>query len=235
MNIFKRIIRIFALINRKKNLENQAANLEGSEYSSDLQKNIISDGIDLTFNVKNKDLIEKIKNEISTIINQTNAEPEKLLEYVKTKKTPVYRIINAEKLLKNIKEIPGFICEKRGIQALYLSIITLSGLKFSTDAMFILNNNKQDKLDLLYHFYKWYSMKSGLMGFDYKTQNKLKKYYENPNLLNSNKLKLENIILLQEAISRENEATDFVIEFEKKTTVAKKVSDKISGEGGANI
>lgn len=235
MNIFKRIIRIFALLNRKKELQNQAANLESDEFSSDLQKNIISDGIDLTFNAKNKELIEQVKNSINAIIAQTNAEPEKLLEYVKIKKTPVYRIINAEKLLKNIKEIPGFIGEKKGIQALYLSIITLSGLKFSTDAMFILNNNKQDKLDILYHFYKWYSMKSGLMGFDYKTQNKLKKYYINSDLVKSNKLKLEDIILLQEAISRENEATDFVIEFDKKTSVAKKVSDKISGEGGANV
>ncbi len=235
MDIFKHLIRILALVKRKKELQNQVDQLGINNFSNDLQKNIITDGVDVTFNSKNKELIENVKNGISALVTKSNADPEKLLEYVKIAKTPVYRIINANKLLKNIKETSGFITEKKGIQALYLSFITFNGLKFYTPAMFILENKQQDKLDILYHFYKWYSMKSGLSGFEYETQEKLKKYYNNPKLLNTNKLKLEEIVLLQEAISRDNEATDFVLDYDKKTSVAKKVSDKIINNNGANL
>lgn len=236
MNIFQRIIRIFALHNRKNELQNQLKNLEGSgEFSDDLQKNVLSDGIDATFDVKKKELIDKVKAEVSAIVEQTNCEPEKLLEYVKIYKTPVYRINCANNILKNIQEEAGFIGEKFGIEALYLSTITFSGFSLKTPAMFVLDNKKQDRLDILYNFYKWYSMKSGLSGFEYHTQKMLKKYYNNPNLLSYKKLRLENIIRLQEAISRDNEATNFVLEYEKKTSVSKKVSDKISKEGGASV
>lgn len=236
MNIFQRIIRIFALHNRKNELQSQLKNLEGSgEFSDDLQKNVLSDGIDATFDAKKKEIIDKVKSEVSAIVVQTNCEPEKLLEYVKISKTPVYRINYANKILKNIQEEAGFIGEKKGFEALYLAVITCGRLSLKISPMFILENKKQDRLDILYHFYKWYSMKSGLNGFEYETQKMLKKYYNNPNLLNYNKLKLENIIKLQEAISRDNEATNFVLEYEKKTSVSKKVSDKIIKDGGANI
>lgn len=236
MNIFQRIIRIFALFNRKKELKGQLDSLEGSgEFSDDLQKNVLSDGVDVTFDSKKKELIESARTGVNAIVIQTNCEPEKILEYVKISKTPVYRINCAGKLLKNIKEEAGFICEKKGFEALYLSLITFSGFSLSTPPMFVLENKKQDRLDILYHFYKWYSMKSGLAGFEYETQKMLKKYYGNPDLLSYKKLKLEEIVKLQEAISRDNEATNFVLEYDKKTSVSKKVSDKISKDGSANV
>ena len=235
MNIFQRIVRIFALFNRKKQLQNMKKGVEGGgRFADELQKNVVSDGIDATFDSAKKELIEKVKSGVSAII-QANCEPEKLLEYVKVSKTPVFRLNCAGKLLKNIKEEAGFITEKKGFDALYLSIITFSGFKLKTCPMFVLENKKQDKLDILYHFYKWYSMKSGLSGFDYKTQKLLKKYYNNPELLSYQKLKLELIIKLQEAISRDNEATNFVLEYDKMTSVSKKVSDKISNDGSASV
>ena len=236
MNIFQRIVRIFALFNRKKQLRAQLTELDGSgNFSDDLQKNIVTEGIDVTFDSDKKELIEKVKSGVSAIVVQTNCEPEKLLEYVKISKTPVYRYNCANKLLINIKEEAGFIPEKKGLDALYLSFITFNGFKFKTGPMFVLGNKQLDKLDILYHFYKWYSMKSGLSGFEYETQKLLKKYYNNPDLLSYQKLKLELIIKLQEAISRDNEATNYVLEYDKKTSVSKKVSDKISQDGSASV
>ena len=236
MNIFQRIVRIIALFNRKKDLQNQLNNLEGSsEFSDGLQKNVVSDGIDATFDSAKKELIQKVKSGVNAIVIQSNGEPEKLLEYVKISKTAVYRLNGVQKLLKNIKEEPGFITEKKGIEALYLSFITFSGIKLKTEPMFVLDNKSLDRLDILYHFYKWYSLKSGLSGFEYDTQKLLKKYYNNPDLLSYHKLKLETIVKLQEAISRDNEATNYVLEYDKKTSVSKKVSDKISQDGGANV
>jgi hypothetical protein len=236
MNIFQRIIRIFALFNRKKELQNQLEEFKGDgQFSDGLQKNVVSDGVDVTFDTAKKELIDNVKSGVSAIVIQTNCEPEKLLDYVKISKTPVYRINCASKILKNIKEETGFICEKYGLEALYLSIITFSGFSLKTPPMFIIENKTQDRLDILYHFYKWYSMKSGLSGFEYETQKMLKKYYNNPELLSYNRLKLEKIVKLQEAISRDNEATNFVLEYEKKTSVSKKVSDKISQDGSASV
>ena len=236
MNIFQRIVRIFALFNRKRDLQSQLSILEGStDFSDDLQKNVLSAGIDATFDLKKKELIETVKSCVNDIVTSSNCDPEKLLEYVKISKTPVYKLTGASKILKNIKEEPGFIPEKKGFEALFISLVTFNGIKFSTAPMFIIENKKADRLDILYHFYKWYSMKSGLSGFDFNSQKMLKKYYANPELLSYKTLKLEEIIHLQEAISRDNEATNYVLDYDKKTSVSKKVSDKISKDGGANV
>ena len=48
-------------------------------------------------------------------------------------------------------------------------------------------------------------------------------------------LSMEDIISIKEAVSRDQEATDFVLQYTKHTEGSKNVMDKLKTEGGANI
>lgn len=201
----------------------------------DLSKAIISEGANITINSKSKDLAKQVEQNVKIIVKQTNCDGEKLLGYVRAEGTKVYTVINAEKLLKYIGEEEGLICEKTGLDALYLSFITMSGLKFKTEPMFVFGKKPLERYLVLYNFYKWYSMKSGLGGFDGQIVKKYNKFIKNINKADINKLPLDEILGLQEAIARDSEATDFVLNYEKENEVSKKVSEKISQDGGASV
>lgn len=235
MNIIKRFIRICALYTKKRRLKKQLRLYKNTSAGNDLSKTVIAQGADLTLNSKSKDLSQQVLENVKKIVKEANGESKKLLEYIEKNGTNIYRIYNAEKLLKNIGEEEGFIPEKKGIDALYLSLITMSGLKIKTEPMLVLNNLKVDKYLVLFAFYKWFSMKSGLNGFEYEIQKKYNQYLKNISKAKIKNLPLDEIINLQEAIARDKEATDFVLNYEKENEISKKVSEKISQDGGANV
>lgn len=235
MNIIKRFIRICALYAKKRRLKKQLRLYRNTNSGNDLSKTIISDGANLTIDSKSKDISAQVLENVKAIVKQTNCDISKLLGYVTASGTKVYRIFNAEKLLKNIIEEEGFISEKKGFDALYLSFITMSGIKLKTDPMFVFDIKKTDKYLVLFAFYRWYSMKSGLGGFEYEIQKKYNKYLKHISKVDIRNLPLNEIIGLQEAIARDKEATDFVINYDKENAISKKVSKKISENGGANI
>ena len=202
---------------------------------NDLSKTIIGEGANVTINSKSKELSAQVNENVRAIVAQTNCDGEKLLGYVKAAGTKVYTVINAEKLLKNIGEEEGLICEKSGIEALYLSFITMSGLKLKTEPMFVFGKKNPERYLVLYNFYKWYSMRAGLGGFEGEIVKKYNKFIKNINKVDVSKLPLEQILGLQEAIARDSEATDFVLNYEKENEVSKKVSDKIIKDGGASV
>lgn len=235
MNIIRKIIRICALYSKKRRLKKMLKTYNTTSAGNDLSKTIISDGANVTINSKSKELASQVEQNIKAIVNRTDCDGEKLLGYVRASGTNIYTVPNAEKLLKNIGEEEGLICEKRGFDALYLSFITMSGLKLKTDPMFIFGKKNPERYLVLYNFYKWYSMKAGLGGFEYDIVKKYNKFMKNINKADVNKLPLNDIIGLQEAIARDSEATDFVLNYEKENEVAKKVSEKISQDGGASV
>lgn len=235
MNIVRKIIRICALYVKKRRLKRMLKIYNKTSAGNDLSKTILSDGANVTLNSKSKNLVEQVYENIKAIVSQTECDGNKLLGYVKASNTNIYFVRNANKLLKNIDEEEGLITEQRGVAALYLSIITLSGIKFKTEPMFVFEKKNPERFLVLYNFCKWYSMRSGLGGFEYGVQKKYNRYLKNIKKVNAEKIPLDEIILLQEAISRDKEATDFVLNYEKETEVSKKVSDKISKDGGANI
>lgn len=198
-------------------------------------KTIISADADVTFNAQTLEKIKTIKENVLSIAKQTQCNPQKLLEYVKTTGTKVLKINNAHKILALINEEEGFICEQKGLKALYLSAITGQGLKTYTPAMFILREGSIEKYYMLHHFYRWYSMKSDLPGFDYKSQQKFKKYLINNSTEATKKLSLDDIVAIKNAIARDNEASEFVLEYTKTVEGSKNVMNKIKNDGGANI
>ena len=235
MNIFRKIIRICALVVKKRRLRKMLKTYRNTSAGNDLSKTIISDGANVTINAKSKELASQVEQNVKLIIKQTNCDGEKLLGYVRAEGTKVYTVINAEKLLKYIGEEEGLICEKKGFDALFLSFITMSGLKLKTEPMFVFEKKNPERYLVLYNFYKWFSMKSGLGGFEGEIIKKYNKFIKNINKTDINKLPLEEILGLQEAIARDSEATDFVLNYEKENEVSKKVSDKITKDGGASV
>jgi len=206
-----------------------------TSYSNKNSKLIIGAGANVTINAKVKKNIEDVRSSVSAIVKQTDANPNKLLEYIKASNTPVYRINNADKLLNLICEEEGLICEQRGLRALYLSFITGEGFKLQTKPMFVLREGIIEKYYFLHHFYRWYSLKLGLPGFDYNSQSKFKKYLIHNTKEDTKRLNISDILDIQEAISRDQEATSFVLQYTKEKDGSKNVMDKIKNDGGASI
>ncbi|MBP3846426.1 hypothetical protein J6I39_01615 [bacterium] len=235
MNFFKKCVKICALLAKKRRLKKMLRVYSNTSAGNDLSKTIISEGANVTLNSKSRALTEQVRDNVKSIVEQLGCDGQKLLGYVKASGTKVYTVMKAEKLLKNIGEEEGFIPEKKGFDALYLSFITFSGLKFKTEPMFVFGKKNPERYLVLYSFYKWYSMQAGLGGFEYEIQKKYNKFIKNINKAKVEKLPLEEIVGLQEAIARDSEATEFVLNYEKETEVSKKVSEKITKDGGASI
>lgn len=233
-NIFKQI-KYFFLSQKEKNLQQKLKDTTKRSYTNKTSKNVIGGAADLIINGETLKLIDDVKNNVYTIAKKTDCNPEEILGYIKAAKTPIYKIDNADKFLNLIKEEEGFICEKRGMEALYLSIVTEQGFNFKTEPMFIMREGIIDKFYLLHHFYRWYSYKAGLPGFEYEAQKYLKKYlFENSDKFIKT-LSMEKLMSLKEAIARDQEATTFVIDFMKEKEGSKKVLDKMKNDGGANV
>ena len=234
MGIFKDI-KYYFLSKKEKHLQERLKDTTKRSYQNKTSKNVLGSAADLTLNSETLKIIDEVKNHISAIVKKTNCDPEELLNYIKMSKTSVYKINNADKLLNLIKEEEGFICEKKGFEALYLSVITGQGIKFQTEPMFVMRNGTIDKFYMLHNFYRWYSMKAGLPGFEYDIQKlfKIAVMGDADSLIKT--LSMEKIISLKEAIARDNEASEFVINYTKEIEGSKKVLDKIKNEGGADV
>lgn len=233
-NLFKRI-KYYFLSLREKTLYARLRKTIKPRFTNKTSKTIYGSGSRLILDTQTQKLGEFVNMNVKSILNKTKGDVNKLIEYVKTMKTPVYRIDKADKRLSLIHEEEGLIFEQKGVKALYLSLITGRGISFKTPPMFVLKKEPPEKLTMLYNFYLWFAMKSDMPGFDYKAQQKFKKFFANSSQQMINKLTMEDILMLKEAIARDKEATAFALEYSKATEASKKVLDKIKNEGGANI
>lgn len=233
-NLFKRL-KYYFLSKREKNLEKKLHKTTKRSFSNKTTKTIFGTAGEVTLNTETLRLIDKVKENVKVIVDKVNCNPEELLNYIKISKTPIYRLDNADKLLSLIKEEEGFITEQEGLNALYLGIITGQGLKFKTPAMFVLRNGEIDKYYMLHQFYRWYSMKLNLPGFEYEVQKKFKEYLYDKTEEVIKRFTMEDILSIKEAISRDQEATSFVLNYTKEIEGSKKVLDKIKNNNGADI
>jgi len=233
-NIFKDI-KYFFLSLREKHLLNSLKKTLKKSYSSKTGKHVLGHGADLTLNSETLKLIEQVRENVSAIVKSTNCDPNALLDYAKAAKTNVFRFNNADKLLNFIMEEEGFICEKQGLDALYLSFITERKFLLKTPAMFVLRPGDIDKFNFLHNFYRWYSYKAGLPGFEYDVQKKFKLSLFDQSNTKIKNLSLEDIIAIKEAVARDQEATDFVLQYTKESDGSKNVLEKLKNDGSANI
>lgn len=233
-NIIKNI-QHFILSVKERFLLHKLKNTTKNSYTNKNTKNVITKGASLTINSKTNQTIARVKENITAIVNKTDCNPSALIDYIKAANTPVFRLNNAGKILALIKEEEGLISEKEGFEALCLSIATGQGIKFKTLPMFVLSPETPDKYWMLHNFYRWYSMKADLPGFDIRTQALFKCYLLNPTDEFTKSLSMSDILSLQEAIARDSEATAYVLEYTNKIEGGKNVLDKIKTDGNATV
>lgn len=233
-NLLKNI-KYFFLAQKERNIQNRLKKTTKRSFTNKTSKTIFGTAANVTLNSETQKLIELVKTNVSTIVKKVDCNPEELLNYVKAANTPVYKINNADKLLNLIQEEEGLIYEQEGLTALYLSLITGQGIKFKTPPMFIMREGEIDKYYLLHHFYRWFSIKSNLPGFEYKIQKKFKQFLIDNSDETIKKFTMEDIIGLKEAIARDQEATEFVLQYTKEIEGSKNVMDKIKTDGSASV
>jgi hypothetical protein len=196
-------------------------------------KTVLSSSVTMTLNAeteKNKELVRK---NVEDIVKSCGDNPEKLLEYVKSKGTKVVKLDNADKILNVIREEEGLITPLEGLEALYINSVTGSGFSLKSKPMFVMRNGEIDPYYMAHQFYKWYSLEMGLPGYDFMSQKIFKIYLNSDGTMLSN-LTLNEMTGLKEAINRDKEATDFALSLAKHKEGSKKVLEKMQ-DGGADI
>ena len=93
--------------------------------------------------------------------------------------------------------------------------------------MFILRKGSVDIYYMIHQFHKWYSFELGLPGFDYKDQQNFKRIFKTLKQEDITNLSIQEIISLKEAIARDIEAIDFVVNLSKEYDTSKKLLNKI--------
>ncbi len=234
MNIVQKLI--YAILTAKeKSLTNRLDKHFKRTAINSTSKTIISGNATITLNAqteKNKELVRK---NVEEIVKAANLDPEKLLAFISSKGTKICKIENADKILALIKEEEGLICELKGINALYLNIMTNSGFSLNSKPMFVMRDGLIEPFYMVHQFYKWYALQNKLPGFDYHSQQLFKKYMYANNTEGFENLKLDEMLGLQEAIARDKEATAYALELAKAKEGSRKVLDKIKNDGSANI
>lgn len=232
-NIIRKILYYFLSIQERALSYRLNKSLKHS-YSNKTSKTILSSTEHMTLTLETEKNKEFARKNVEDIVKNTGNDPEKLIEYIKAAGTKVYKINNADKILNAIGEEEGLICELKGLKALYLNMLTNAGFSLKFEPAFVMREGTIDPLYMLHHFYKWYSLRLNLPGFDYKAQQNFKKYLKNINSPDLSKLSMEDTLALTEAVARDREATEFALSFVRKTEGAKNVHKKMT-EGGADI
>ena len=208
-------------------------------YSNTTSKRTFGQGTSLELNSQTKKNQFKLENNVKTILKKYENNPQKLLAFIRRSGTKVYKIPFANKILAVIGYEEGFVSSAQGLKALYLNTVIpmLVGEKmkfsFTIEPMFVLRNLPLDNYCMIQQFHKWYAMKLNLPGFDAEAQNNFQKYLHS-NDENIKSLSVEEILGLKEAIARDVEAINFILDFAKSTTGSKNALKKIT-TGGASV
>lgn len=229
MNVLHKII-YFILELKEKSLRKKLSKYFKTGGRNSTTKTFMSSSVTVTLNSQTEKNVEFVKNNVSDIVKSCNLNPEKLLSYIESGGTKVFRCNNADKLLAVIGEEEGFVTPLEGIEALYINWITHSGFSFKSKPMFVLRYGQIDAYYMAHQFYRWYALKSNLPGFDYMSQ-KLFKIFLNSDASKLSELNLDEMIGLKEAINRDKEATDFALTLAKQKDGSKKVLEKMQKEG----
>lgn len=208
-------------------------------YSNSTTKRTFGQPVSLVLTSKTEKNKIKLENDVKVILRKYRNNPEKLLEFVQRSGTKVYKIPFADKILALIGFEEGFVTDTKGFKGLYLNLVATffagEKLKLSlvSEPMFVLRELPLDSYYTIQQFHKWYAMKLNLPGFDSESQNNFQKF------LNSSDddiklLSVEEILGLKEAIARDVEAINFIINLAKANEGAKSALQKVTA-GGASV
>lgn len=231
----------YILERRKKKLEKTMELLKPRTYSNSTTKTHINASETMTLSTETEKILESLDEEVKNIVKACLTDSEKLLDFISQHGTPVYRIPYADIILSKIGEEEGFITPLKGLKAFYLNFMigimskkTLS-FSFNTQEMFLLRNMNTNIYYMLHQFHKWYGFKKQLPGYDQKSQELFKTSINDMSDSDVKEMSIDEILSLKEAIARDTQAAEFVINLAKESSGAKKALDKMKKNGGAEI
>lgn len=203
-------------------------------FINSTSKTVISSTETLTLSTETEKNIQTVLENVADIMKTCENNPQKYIEYIEAQGTKVYKIRNASHILGKINEEEGLITELNGKKALYLNFILERKISFTFKPAVVMSFGEIEPYYMLREFYKWYSLKMGLPGFNFTAQQNLKKYLKNTNDPSIKKLNYKAMLELKEAIARDSEANEFVINAVKAKEGGENVFKKMN-DGGANI
>lgn len=238
-DFIQRFIYLFLTLQEKFLSKKLGRNFK-SIYSNTTSKRAFTPSASLELNSQTKKNKIKLENDLTTILKKYENNPEKLLKFIHRSRTKVYKIPFANKILNLINCEEGFISTTKGLKSLYLclaiSFLSKEKIKLSlkTEPMFVLRDLPLDPYYMIQQFHKWYAMKLNLPGFDAESQENFQKFMTPANDSKIGELSVEEILGLKEAIARDVEAINFIVDLAKSTSGSKNALKKIS-TGGASV
>lgn len=190
-------------------------------YQQNFNKRHFSKGCSLDINAQAEEKITAVKQRAFELVNIYNKSSLGLLNYIEERGYKVIKNSYAKKILKLIEEKPGFIPEAKGIKALILNVVSGSELSLTSKPLFILEKDTIQITDILHDFYLWLAMDMGLPGFEPDTRKIFIKYFIKGEDSTLSKIQINQMLMLKQAVSRDKEAIEFVIEFEKNNKSTK--------------
>ncbi len=231
----------FILETQNKFYSQKYKNHSNVVFSNSTTKMSMNSACTLKLNSKTEDNKSKINKAAKEIILKNVKTPEKILEFIEQKGTKVYKTNHAGAILCATGEEEGFITPLKGIKALYVNFLIgilvekKLNISFATKEMFLLRDMPLDIYIMSHHFHKWYGYKMKLPGYDHKTQEKFKRIYKTLNDSEISQFSLAEVISIKEAVARNVESIDFVLNIAKEYEGSKKSLNKILAQQGANI
>lgn len=234
MKNFAKNIKYTILSIREKVLSKLLSKHLDTSFTNSTSKTVISSTETVTFSTETEKNIKLVYDNVSDIMKTCENNPTKYLEYIEAQGTKVFRIRNASKILEKINEDEGLITELHGKKALYLNFAISRNISLTFKPAIVMGFGEIEPYYMLREFYKWYSLKMGLPGFNFEAQENFKKHLKNVNDPSIKKLNYKAMLELKEAIARDSEANEFVINAVKSKEGSENVFKKMN-DGGANI
>lgn len=210
-------------------------------FTDSTSKTSMNGACTLKLSAKTEENKKKVDLGAKELIKRNIRTPEKILDFIEIKGTKVYKTKKAETILKLIGEEEGFITPQKGFKAFYLNL--LIGLlvekkikiSFYTKEMFVVRKSPIDIYMMSHQLHKWYGFKMKLPGYDYNTQEKFKKIYKTLDDAEIKQYSLAEVISIKEAVARNVESINFVVNLAKEYDGSKQSLAKILSQNGANI
>jgi len=203
-------------------------------------KNLKLDSLKL-FGAKKKRL-DEVNKEAGDILKQHFNDVNGLLKFIELRGTRVIRHKNVGIVLKFFGELEGFITPVSGIRGkLFLIGLKLVGawndpIYNKTPPMFIFGKNPPPMGYMVHQIHHWISFNRGLPGYSEETINNFKRIFD-PNfgyddIQNMTK---EEMLDLREAISRDQEALEFVTKMAQELLAPQEVIKGLQEGKNKNI
>lgn len=226
-NLTQRILKLQVLVHKKR-LERLHKSL-----SKGSTKSFLAEDIELNLNMEEEYKKIELEKRIKAILKENQNNPEKLLEFIQTEGTDVFKFNKADIFLKFIGEEEGFIPPLNGINALFLNLfvnfIEYKKIVFSfkSKEIFILRPLNVDVYYMIHQLYLWYAFKMGMSGYELKNRRKFKKILATMNDNDIANLSLDDVLDMKDAIARDVDAIDFVVNLAKESETTQKLLNKL--------